>query len=278
MKVFVYGTLRTGEENAYLLNSAERLKEQAYVQGALYDTGAGYPAAVEEEGKIYGEVYEVGHEDLVMLDYLEGYVEGRQNNLFERKIRSIKADGKMFGGYVYLMNKKQPGFQKILFGDWKMHRMLRDGEEFLYFAYGSCMDTKRLDKAGMLHHFSRWEAAVLPNYSLTFSCRRIDGSRADIREDNGEVEGLLYILSDEAAEYLFRREGLYSSVYRPVIVQVEDSRGNRREALTFTAVDKQDCSAPPRHYAEEILRGAERGLSKQYINKINMQLENLYTL
>ncbi|TVP84366.1 MAG: gamma-glutamylcyclotransferase [Alkalicoccus sp.] len=278
MKVFVYGTLRTGEENAYLLDGAERLREQAYVKGTLYDTGSGYPAAVEGDGIIHGEVYDVGHEVLKMLDYLEGYVEGRQNNLFERKIRNIKTDGKTFEGYVYVMERKQPGFQNIVFGDWKIHRMLSGEEEFLYFAYGSCMDTKRLTEAGMLNHFSRWEPAVLSNYCLTFSCRRKDGARADIREDNGEVEGLLYILSADAAEYLFKREGVYSSVYRPVSVQVEDCRGNNREALSFTAVDKQDCSAPPRHYADEILRGADRGLTKQYITKIYAQLENLYTM
>ncbi len=278
MKVFVYGTLRTGEENAYLLDDAVRLREQAYVEGTLYDTGSGYPAAVEGDAKIFGEVYEVGHKQLKMLDYLEGYVEGRQNNLFERKICSIVTDGKTFEGYVYFMKETLTGFKNIVFGDWKIHRMLTGGEEFLYFAYGSCMDTKRLAEAGMLEHFSRWEAAVLPDYCLTFSCRRKDGSRADIRENKGEVEGLLYTLSSHAAEYLFNREGVYSSVYRPVTVQVEDYRGNRREALTFTAVDKQDCSAPPHHYAEEILRGADRGLSKMYIDKLYNQMENLYSL
>lgn len=74
MKVFVYGTLKAGMPNNYLLASAQFMgKDEA--PGVLY-SGSSFPMAVpcpNEERKIQGEVYDVDGETLQRLDALEGH-------------------------------------------------------------------------------------------------------------------------------------------------------------------------------------------------------------
>lgn len=70
--VFVYGTLRQGEERDITrLLPAPRWIGQARVQGALYHLGA-YPGVVlGEPGSIHGEVYEISPELERQLDEIE---------------------------------------------------------------------------------------------------------------------------------------------------------------------------------------------------------------
>ena len=57
-KVFVYGTLLTGEGNAHWAKGARR--HPAWTHGTIYDTGFGFPAFVKAgETKIVGELLTV---------------------------------------------------------------------------------------------------------------------------------------------------------------------------------------------------------------------------
>ena len=72
--VFVYGTLRKGEVNNYLLNRARFLgnhnTEPHYKMVSL----GSYPGVVKNgRTRIAGEVYEVDAETMTALDRLEGY-------------------------------------------------------------------------------------------------------------------------------------------------------------------------------------------------------------
>jgi len=76
VKVFVYGTLRAGQANHYLLRQATLLGACQLASGyQLYDLGA-YPAAKKSDAgnvPLVGEVYRVDDETLAALDLLEEY-------------------------------------------------------------------------------------------------------------------------------------------------------------------------------------------------------------
>ena len=76
--VFVYGTLRRGEQrDINLLKPSPRWVGQASVEGVLYDLGS-YPGLVLEsdqhpgQKKVRGEVYEICDELERLLDEIEG--------------------------------------------------------------------------------------------------------------------------------------------------------------------------------------------------------------
>lgn len=69
--VFVYGTLRQGQNNHHLLAQSEWLGNYATPPiYSLYDLGA-YPAVTEGHSVLYGEVYRVDDKTLQQLDLLE---------------------------------------------------------------------------------------------------------------------------------------------------------------------------------------------------------------
>ncbi len=69
--VFVYGTLRQGQNNHHLLAQSEWLGNYATPPiYSLYDLGA-YPAVIEGHSVLYGEVYRVDDKTLQQLDLLE---------------------------------------------------------------------------------------------------------------------------------------------------------------------------------------------------------------
>ncbi len=125
IKIFVYGTLRKGEENAHLLKNATCLDEHCWTYGLLYDTGEGYPAMVDTTTyRTVGELYEVTEEELLLLDELEDYEEGRTNNLYDRVIKEIYTNKGLHHAYVYIANQEDLIVKEILGGDWKKYRLL----------------------------------------------------------------------------------------------------------------------------------------------------------
>lgn len=278
-RVFVYGTLRKHEENHDLLKKAHRLYEQASVKGELFDTGFGYPALLHGDGSVYGEVYEVDDQTLIKLDRLEDFNEHDwENSLYDRIIMNVQTDVEELQAYVYSMkNKKHSLFQKIESGDWKeyIHSSMKPSSTY-YFAYGSCMDTNRFKKHGVNQYFTKViGAGRVKNYSLRFTVRADDGGRADIVEDGGEVEGILYEIPYEAVQYLYKREGVWISLYRPTFVDVDIQGTIYKDCLTFVVLDKKEELAPPNHYRDEILRGAKGRLSEAYYHKIYQYMNKL---
>lgn len=275
--VFVYGTLRKNEKNDHLLEQAERMAEQAWTYGKLYDTGHDYPAVVEDdEGCVYGNLYEVNGEQLKQLDVLEGYHGfADENNLFNRIVQTVHTDQEATEAYVYVTAESQfDTWHWISSGDWKVH--LHAGtQELLYFAYGSCMDHERFRQAGVDHLFQDLAGrGVLPGYSFRFTIKHSDGGRADIVEDGGVVEGKVYRINQEAREYLYGREGVHTGAYRPTFVNLELNGEKVTNVLTFTVIEKeQEETAPPAHYAAEILRGGEGTLSVRYLKNLCYRLE-----
>lgn len=112
-KVFVYGTLLSGERNNYLLADSERRGKEVVSGFSLVDLGS-FPACVEDsesEISIIGEVWEISDKTLRQLDYLEGYP-----GFYNRKLVPT-FDG---DAWIYFCNNAKDG-RKISSGNWKQY-------------------------------------------------------------------------------------------------------------------------------------------------------------
>jgi gamma-glutamylcyclotransferase (GGCT)/AIG2-like uncharacterized protein YtfP len=213
-RVFVYGTLRQHEANHQLLIEARCISRQCWTNGILYDTGYKYPAMVPSPSqRVYGELYEVTDEQLKRLDVLEGFQGVGKDNHYDRITQVVHTDFTTSEAYVYVYSPPHRNeFTEIRFGDWKCHRYLRQ-DELLYFAYGSCMDDERFQKAGVKQQFERVVGCgVAENYSLAYTRKSHDGGRADLIESMEHVEGKVYQITSETLPYLYRREGVTAHI------------------------------------------------------------------
>jgi gamma-glutamylcyclotransferase (GGCT)/AIG2-like uncharacterized protein YtfP/cation transport regulator ChaC len=277
VNVFVYGTLRRHEENHSLLNEAELLYEQAWTDGTLYDTDKGYPAMKEGEGRVYGEVYKVNDALLLKLDEIEDFIEGREENLYNRQLQKVNTDQGSVEAFVYFGLGEKMFQYEISSGDWKVHQFIKEKpERILYFAYGSCMDDARFKLAEVDHHFKEClGAGTLQRYSMKYLFKVDDGGRGDIIEDGGTMEGVVYDVPQEAVKYLFAREGVAPGWYRAAFVDVSIGGKVYNDVLTFIVKTKFDEVLPPEHYAREILRGSLPHVSEAYHSRLQQQLIDL---
>jgi gamma-glutamylcyclotransferase (GGCT)/AIG2-like uncharacterized protein YtfP/cation transport regulator ChaC len=277
VNVFVYGTLRRHEENHSLLNKAELLYEQAWVEGKLYDTDKGYPAMKEGEGRVYGEVYKINDALLLKLDEIEDFIEGREENLYNRQLQKVNTDQGPVDAFVYYGLGEKMFQYEISSGDWKVHQFInKKPERILYFAYGSCMDDARFKLAEVDHHFKEClGAGALKGYSMKYLFKVDDGGRGDIIEDGGTMEGVVYDVPQEAVKYLFTREGVAPGWYRAAFVDVSIGGTTYTDVLTFIVKTKYDEVLPPEHYAREILRGSLPHVSAAYHSRLQQQLIDL---
>ncbi|MFJ7728459.1 gamma-glutamylcyclotransferase [Neobacillus sp. NPDC097160] len=115
-------------------------------------------------------------------------------------------------------------------------------------------------------------------YQLRFTQRAHDGSRADIVEEPGTVEGKVYEIPPEALSYLYQREGVNTGCYRPALIDISLNGRPLKNVLTFVVVDKDPETPPPNHYVEEILRGGSGFLSADYMEKLRKQLKENFNL
>jgi gamma-glutamylcyclotransferase (GGCT)/AIG2-like uncharacterized protein YtfP/cation transport regulator ChaC len=275
--VFVYGTLRQGEGNHHLLLGADLIAEQSWTYGKMYDTGNGYPAIKQfNSQKVYGEIFAINENELRRLDELEGFDEGRRDNLYDRVIQKIYTDTGEIEAFVYVASHDRLLATSISSGDWKVYQLLKN-ETILYFAYGSCMDNERFIQHGVDHYFIQIKGCgVLGGYTLRFTKRSSDGGRADIVEEGGRVEGKVYELPIEAVTtYLYNREGVGYGTYRPTLVTINVNGETISNVLTFVVIKKEKEIAPPSHYEKEIIRGASGYLSNEYVNQLIIHMNKL---
>lgn len=267
--VFVYGTLRQHESNHHLLKNASCLWRQAWTIGILYDTGYGYPGMLASTtNRVYGEVYEVNGEQLKQLDLLEGYEEYGKNNLYERITQTIHTDSGPVEAFVYLyLPARVTELEEIVFGDWKCHRYLNQ-REFLYFG----MDDEHFKLAGVHEQFARVKGCgAASNFSLAYSRKFLDGGRADMVEESTEmVEGKVYQIERKTLDYLFKREGVHSQIYRPAFIDVMIDGIRYKNVLTFLVIDKEEEVAPPEHYYTEFFAGPKALLVRDIFKNCRM--------
>jgi gamma-glutamylcyclotransferase (GGCT)/AIG2-like uncharacterized protein YtfP len=105
--VFVYGTLKRGEQNHHWLEGASWQGEAELSGVLLHDLGP-FPMAVIGEGTAIGEVYAVEEPGLARLDELEGYP-----RLYDRQMLSLN-DGRQ--AWVYLGRPRQVRHAPLVVG------------------------------------------------------------------------------------------------------------------------------------------------------------------
>lgn len=105
-KVFVYGTLKRGYHNHYILENSKFVKDHTLSRKFLMLDSGAYPvllnADIEYSGYPVGEVYEVDDETMARLDRLEAV-----GKLYDRKV----VDG--FFVYVGIASTWLPNIQDM---------------------------------------------------------------------------------------------------------------------------------------------------------------------
>ncbi|WP_078380078.1 gamma-glutamylcyclotransferase family protein [Sutcliffiella halmapala] len=276
--VFVYGTLRRHERNHFLLKKAKNIAKQCWSTGILYDTGCDYPVMTPHNSRrVYGELYEVNQAQLKSLDFLEGYTGNERTNNYDRILQTVYTDKETVEALVYVQSTTKIGnLNEIKYGDWKCQKYLAQ-QELLYFAYGSCMDDERFCLSGVQEQFKDVKGCgIAANYSLAYTRNSLDGGKADLVESDEYVEGKVYRIKNEALPYLFKREGVAFSIYRPAFLDVCIDSVIYQDVLTFLVVDKVEEVAPSEYYVTQILRGAKGFVSEVYYKKLQDDLNKRF--
>jgi gamma-glutamylcyclotransferase (GGCT)/AIG2-like uncharacterized protein YtfP len=117
VKLFVYGSLLSGEDNHRHLARCKFVGERRTVAAyTLIDLG-GYPALLPEgTTSVFGEIYEVDPETLSSLDAFEGHPVVYRRD----PIRLI--DGETASAYVLRQRRLALGRPVIASGDWRRRR------------------------------------------------------------------------------------------------------------------------------------------------------------
>ena len=129
MKIFVYGSLREGffNFNKYISTAAKKV-ELGEVKGKLYAIkDQEYPALLEEDGTVIGEIITVENCNLEAIDEMENYFgENNPNNEYNKIKKEIKnlETGEIEILDVYVYNTTNPNFSRnnlvlVLSVDWK---------------------------------------------------------------------------------------------------------------------------------------------------------------
>jgi gamma-glutamylcyclotransferase (GGCT)/AIG2-like uncharacterized protein YtfP len=111
VKVFVYGTLKPGESNYQYYCDGKSIAEiKAYTFGNLYNLSLGYPAMTEGKNKVLGYLLSFSSAEILKsLDRLEGYREGKPNELneyYRQEINVYDLSGKSLGvAWSYFMSE-----------------------------------------------------------------------------------------------------------------------------------------------------------------------------
>ncbi|HXF05589.1 MAG TPA: gamma-glutamylcyclotransferase family protein [Blastocatellia bacterium] len=140
-----------------------------------------------------------------------------------------------------------------------------------YFAYGSNMDSKRLE-ARIGRSSMQWAVGMIRGYELVFNKVANDESGyANIRpSERGIVYGVLYLLSKQELRKLNRYEGVPEH-YKCVRLQVETEH-DVIKAMSYIAADSKvkEGLRPRCDYLECLIKGAkEHNLPQDYIRQLS---------
>ena len=129
LPVFVYGTLRPGQENYALLRGFTVAEEPAQVANLDLFALAHYPMALSGSGIVFGDLLflapAVYPSLLRRLDALEGWVPGQADSLYRRvRCRATTHARWRQAAWMYLGNRDYLGAEPTLIdhGDWVRYR------------------------------------------------------------------------------------------------------------------------------------------------------------
>lgn len=121
--VFVYGTLRRGDDNDInRLKPAPRFIGAAVIHGTMYDLGA-YPGVrLGGSGTVQGEVYAISPELEAVLDEIEA-VYPQQRDEYVKQVIPVAVQGRTLSCIVYEINPQYVTQCPVLpGGDWIKER------------------------------------------------------------------------------------------------------------------------------------------------------------
>jgi gamma-glutamylcyclotransferase (GGCT)/AIG2-like uncharacterized protein YtfP len=128
---FFYGTLMTGFDRRRRLGMDAKmtLRGRGWIHAALFDIGL-YPAAVPtEEGRVWGEVFELEDSSAVLsaLDEIEGYrPDDPDTSLYLRRLVPVHLDdGTTADAWAYFYNAPLGHAPRIPSGDYLAYLKVR---------------------------------------------------------------------------------------------------------------------------------------------------------
>jgi gamma-glutamylcyclotransferase (GGCT)/AIG2-like uncharacterized protein YtfP len=122
--IFVYGTLKVGGHFARRFDSHRQKVLDGTIIGQLFAVvGAFFPAVkLTGEGTVKGEVHRYEDFDQVLrqFDGIEGYREGREGNLYERRVVDVTTDEGVIRAYLYEFNRDDAELEPVEGGEWEI--------------------------------------------------------------------------------------------------------------------------------------------------------------
>lgn len=141
-------------------------------------------------------------------------------------------------------------------------------ENLLYFAYGADMRAQAM--ALVIGREAEGTRARLKGFRLAFTAfaQEWGGGVADlVRDEEGEVEGVVYELKGAEALRVELAEGLSEGLYRRRRVRVELESGEEADAIANEVASKRAHVPPSAAYLDAMVSGAtEQGLSEGYVD------------
>ncbi len=108
--LFVYGTLKKGYIFHHYLKKSEFISE-GYIKGYRMYLVSWYPAVVNGDKTVYGEVYKVDQKTLSLIDELED-----EGNTYKRIIDDVFTQKGKIPCYIYLYLNDLKGLKEICSG------------------------------------------------------------------------------------------------------------------------------------------------------------------
>lgn len=138
-----------------------------------------------------------------------------------------------------------------------------------YFAYGSNLSRAQLKKR--IGEWMEEHRAILKGFRLTFA-KGYSGhtsGKANIKPDpDGDVKGVIYLVTESQLSKLDRYEGVGRGVYKREQVNVE-SQGKLLPAITYVMVRELCRLKPSDDYLDLILKGLEEhGYGQEVIEEV----------
>ncbi|NON61172.1 gamma-glutamylcyclotransferase [Acidianus sp. RZ1] len=257
MYIFVYGSLRYGYELHHLLKD-KRLVGLGFIEGyKMLDLG-NYPGIVRGDGIVWGEVYDIDEQLLMLLDEVEDY-RGKPDDLYVREKTTVFFDQKrrfyLDNVYMYKYNQYNAGFKEIESGDysrWSGMPVLTN-----YFAYAENTNLEILKERGVKNILAQLKG-YLDGYRLIFNVKCKYGYCANLKEEHeAKVCGYIYVVLEDELSVLDKAEEHLVKYIRD-IVKVKDEEGKVYFASTYVYDIKDKNMKPSEEYLKIIREGLGR--------------------
>lgn len=278
--VFVYGTLMNGETNHHYLENS-KFSGMATIEGyEMYSMG-GYPAIIDGDGIIIGELYQVPNIDIPSIDMLEG-----EGSLYIKRCETVTdSNGKSSFAFIYVYNRDCSDLERI--PAWNR-------EYVWYVSYGSNMLKERFMcyiEGGSFEE-SRYRQAC-SDTTPPLSVRTVEipydmyfGNTSGSWQDcgvsfldvskKGHALGVAYLITKDQFRHVCAEENGgrapeegYSWYENIIDLGVMDGF----EVKTITNRNLRPYNEPCLEYKKILIRGIKENWSDMFIRDINDYLE-----